>query len=328
MGEALFAEGTEGSSLRAAENLDNPVLGIDLGGTKTEAIVLSPADVVLDRWRVASPVGDYDATIRLIRGLAATAEDRFGPLGGIGIGIPGALSPASGLVKNANSTWINGRALKADLTAALGRTPAIANDADCFVLSEAADGAGAGAQSVWGLILGTGVGSGIVARGHLLAGPNAIAGEWGHNPLPWPADGERPGPACYCGKKGCIETFLSGPGFAADHRAHGGADIAPAAIASAAAEGDPVAAASLGRYLDRLARATATVINVLDPEVVVLGGGLSNIAALYTGLPALWPRYVFSDRVLTRLAAPLHGDASGVRGAARLARKYPEKYSK
>lgn len=324
-----------GISLSADARLDNPedaekpapAIGIDLGGTKTEAIVLSPSGAVLDRWRVASAVGDYDATVRLLRDMVERAEAAFGPAGSVGIGIPGAISPASGLVKNANSTWLIGRPLQADVEAALERAVAIANDADCFALSEATDGAGAGASSVWGVILGTGVGSGIVANGRLLAGPNAIAGEWGHCPLPWPADAERPGPACYCGRAGCIETFLYGPGFVRDFRVHGGPDIPPAEIAARADAGDAIAAAALDRYIDRLARATAMVIDILDPAIVVLGGGMSNLAALYDRVPALWPRHVFSDRVDTRLSPPRFGDSSGVRGAAwlgRARREHPE----
>ncbi len=319
-------------SVSAAARVDNraaaknraPAIGIDMGGTKTEAIVLSPEGTEMNRWRVPSAVGDYDGTIRLLRGMIERAETAFGTAGSIGLGIPGTISPASGLVKNANSTWLIGRPLKADLEAALGRAVAVANDADCFALSEATDGAGAGAATVWGVILGTGVGGGIVAHGRLLAGPNAIAGEWGHCPLPWPADDERPGPACYCGKSGCIETFLSGPGFARDFRAHGGPDIPPAEIAARAEAGDPLAAAAVDRYVDRLARASAMVINILDPAVVVLGGGMSNLSPVYARVPALWPRHVFSDRVDTRLSPPRFGDSSGVRGAAWLGRSHAQ----
>ncbi len=315
-----------GSSVRAAEPFDNLAkthsfaLGVDLGGTKTEAIALTPQGIVLDRWRVPSPVGDYDATVRTIAGLAAGAAERFGPEFSVGVGMPGAISTATGLVKNANSTWLIGHAFGRDLGDALGRPVALANDADCFALSEASDGAGAGAGSVWGIILGTGVGSGIVVGGRLLAGPNAIAGEWGHNPLPWPTDAERDGPACYCGRRGCVETFLSGPGFAADHARRTGESLTPAAIATAAEAGDAGAAESLARYVERLARATAAAINILDPEVIVLGGGLSNLECLYTRVPELWPRFVFSDTVATRLVPPRHGDSSGVRGAAWLGR--------
>jgi fructokinase len=232
----------------------------------------------------------------------------------IGVGIPGTVSPATGLVKNANSTWLIGKPFDRDLALALGRPVRLANDADCFALSEATDGAGAGAATVFGVILGTGVGGGIVVHGRLLAGPNAIAGEWGHNPLPWPSDDERPGPPCYCGKRGCIETFLSGPGLARDD----GRGLTAAEVAARAAAGDAAAQGSLARYEDRLARALATVLNVLDPEVVVLGGGLSNLAGLYTAIPSRWGRYAFSDAVATKLAPPRHGDSSGVRGAAWL----------
>lgn len=320
--------------MRARARFDNrhahpgDSLGIDLGGTKTEAIVLGHDGAARARWRVPSPQGDYAATVSLIRDLAAEAAARCGPIASVGVGIPGAIAPASGQVQNANSTWLIGRPLGRDLAAALGRPVALANDADCFALSEATDGAGAGAASVWGIILGTGVGSGIVIDGRLLGGPNAIAGEWGHNPLPWPTDDERPGPPCYCGKHGCIETFLSGPGLAADHRRATGEDATAAEIAAAALAGDAPARATLARHAERLARATASVVNVLDPEVVVLGGGLSNLAELYRAVPELWPCWVFAPRVATRLRPPKHGDSSGVRGAAwlgRAAAQHPEK---
>lgn len=290
-------------------------IGIDLGGTKTEAIALDGAShAELARRRVPTARGDYEATIRVIRDLVEGLESGLGGRGTVGVGIPGAVSPATGLVKNANSTWLIGKPFDRDLEGALGRPVRIANDADCFALSEATDGAGAGAATVFGVILGTGVGAGIVVHGRLLSGPNAIAGEWGHNPLPWPRDDERPGPACYCGKAGCVETLLSGPGLARDH---GRGQPAPEIVALAEA-GDPVAEAALARYEDRLARALAMVINLLDPHVVVLGGGMGNIARLYRSVPRLWGRYVFSDRVDTRLLPPLHGDSSGVRGAAWL----------
>jgi fructokinase len=234
------------------------------------------------------------------------------------VGIPGALSPATGLVKNANSVWLNGRPLAEDLARVLPRPLRFANDANCFALSEAVDGAAAGCRTVFGVIAGTGTGGGIVVDGRVWTGPNAIAGEWGHNPLPWPGDDERPGPACYCGKTGCIETFLSGPGLSADHATETGEVLAPPEIARRAGAGDARAEATLTRYEDRLARALASVINVLDPDAVVLGGGLSNLARLYDAVPRRWARYVFSDRVDTRLLPPRHGDASGVRGAAWL----------
>jgi predicted NBD/HSP70 family sugar kinase len=236
----------------------------------------------------------------------------------VGVGTPGAISPATGRIKNANSVCLNGRPLREDLERALGRPIAIANDADCFALSEAVDGAGAGARTVFGVIVGTGTGGGIVIDGRLVGGPNAIAGEWGHNPLPWPQDEERPGPACYCGKHGCIETFLSGPGLCADHRRVSGQALSARVIAERAGQGDPDCQASLARHADRMARGLATVINLLDPEVIVLGGGLSHIASLYAAVPARWGHYIFSDAVATRLARAVHGDSSGVRGAAWL----------
>jgi predicted NBD/HSP70 family sugar kinase len=221
-------------------------------------------------------------------------------------------------VKNANSVWLNGRPLAEDLRRELPRPLRFANDANCFALSEAVDGAAAGAGAVFGVIVGTGTGGGVVVHGKIWTGPNAIAGEFGHNPLPWPSDEERPGPRCYCGKTGCIETFLSGPGLARDYAGEAGATLDAAAIAERAAAGDAMAEATLRRYEDRMARALASVLNVLDPDVVVLGGGLSNLSRLYSSVPRLWTRYVFSDRVDTRLVSPRHGDSSGVRGAAWL----------
>jgi fructokinase len=247
-------------------------------------------------------------------GLVAWIEAETGQRGTVGIGIPGTVSPATGLVKNANSTCLIGHPLDRDLARLLGRPVRLENDANCFALSEATDGAGSGADVVFGVILGTGVGGGLVVHGRPLRGATAIAGEWGHNPLPWPADGERPGPACYCGKYGCIETFLSGPGLARDHGGTAEAD----AIAASARAGDAAARATLDRWFDRLARSLATVINVVDPDIVVLGGGLSNLAGTYEELPARLPRYVFSDAVATRIARARHGDSSGVRGAAWL----------
>jgi fructokinase len=293
-------------------------IGVDLGGTKIEVAALDTAGTVVARRRVHTPAYDYTATLSAIRALVDAVEAELGRRCSVGIAMPGAISPATGLVKNANSTCLIGQRLDRDLEAALGRPIRLANDADCFALSEAVDGAAAGARSVFGVILGTGVGGGIVIGGKLLAGVNAIAGEWGHNPLPWPAASERPGPPCYCGKTGCIETFLSGPALAADHRRNGGAELDAAAIAEAAAAGDAPAQATLARYVDRLARGLASVINILDPELIVLGGGVSQIAALYDRVPAIWGRYVFSDVVATRLVAPVHGDSSGVRGAAWL----------
>ncbi len=295
-------------------------LGIDLGGTKIEIIALDPSGAVLLRRRQPSPRGSVAATLAAIKQLVAEAEAELGATGTVGFGTPGAISPATGLLKNSNSTWLNGHPLDRLLAETLDRPIAIANDADCLTLSEATDGAAAGARSAFGVIIGTGVGGGIVIDGRPLAGPNAIAGEWGHNPLPWPADDERPGPACYCGLHGCIETWLCGPGLAADGLRMTGLERDPPALLAAAADGDESAEAVLRRYEDRLARGLATVINLLDPEVVVLGGGLSQMARLYEALPRLWPRYVFSDVVRTRLVPPMHGDSSGVRGAAWLGR--------
>lgn len=295
-------------------------LGIDLGGTKTEIIALDRASgAELARRRVASERGSYDATIRAIVGLVTEMEAGLGRSGTIGMGIPGTISPRTGLVKNANSTWLIGKPLHTDLAAALGRPVRLANDADCFALSEATDGAGAGADTVFGVILGTGVGGGLVIHGRLVSGPNAIAGEWGHNPLPWPAIDELPGRYCYCGKTGCIETFLCGPALERDF----GEGMAVPQIARLAEGGDDKAEGLLARYEDRLARALATIINVADPHVIVLGGGVGNLARLYRNVPKLWGEYVFSDSVETKLAPPVHGDSSGVRGAAWLWDKDP-----
>ncbi|MGQ9365151.1 ROK family protein [Azospirillum sp. ST 5-10] len=298
-------------------------IGIDLGGTKTEGIALDPRGGALARRRVASPRGDYAATVRTIAGLVAALEEEAGGAGAVGsarvgVGIPGIVSPHNGLVKNANSTWLIGRPLDRDLAAALGRPVRIANDANCLAVSEAADGAAAGARVVFAAILGTGCGAGIVVDGRPLAGRNGVAGEWGHNPLPWPRDDERPGPACYCGKRGCLETFVSGPGFAADHAAATGQPLPAETIVARAAAGDAAARASLERLADRIARGLATVVGVLDPDVVVLGGGLSNVAFLYDALPPLVERWAFSDRVDTPIRRATHGDSSGVRGAAWL----------
>jgi fructokinase len=296
-------------------------LGIDLGGTKIEIIGLDEDGGVLLRRRRQSPRGSYRETVEAIRELVADAEAELGARATIGIGTPGAISPATGLLKNSNSTWLNGQPLDRDLAAVLERPIAIANDADCLALSEATDGAAAGAATVFAVILGTGVGGGLAVHGRVLAGPNAIAGEWGHNPLPWPDPDELPGPPCYCGLSGCIETWLSGPGLARDHRAHTGTlRDPPAIVAAAAAEGDPAAEATLCRYEGRLARGLASVINLLDPQVIVLGGGLSRLDRLYTAVPAIWGRHVFSDTVRTPLAPAAHGDSSGVRGAAWLGR--------
>jgi len=293
-------------------------IGVDLGGTKIEAVALGDDGDVRARQRVPTPRDDYEATLREITDLVLGVERETGSRGTVGIGIPGALSPATGRVKNANSVWLNGQRLDEDLERRLERPLRFANDANCFALSEAADGAGAGARVVFGAILGTGCGGGIVVDGRVLTGPNAIAGEWGHNPLPWPEDVERPGPPCYCGKRGCIETFLSGPGLARDHAASSGEILSPPEILARAEAGDASAEAALVRYADRLARALASVINVLDPDVIVLGGGMSNVSRLYRDVPPLLARYGFSDRIDNRMTPPVHGDSSGVRGAAWL----------
>ena len=293
-------------------------IGIDLGGTKIEAIAMDDTGAALARRRVATPKGDYHGTVAAIAALVTAIESEHGPGATVGVGIPGAESRATGLIKNANSVWLIGRPLARDLMDALDRPVRLANDANCFALSEATDGAATGARVVFGVILGTGVGAGIVVDGRALTGVNAIAGEWGHNPLPWPDDAERPGPACYCGKHGCIEAFLSGPGLERDFRAASGESVEPAGIAVRAAAGEPLAQAALARYEDRLARALATVINVVDPDVIVLGGGVSNVERLYDRVPRLWNGYAFSDRVDTRLERARHGDSSGVRGAAWL----------
>jgi fructokinase len=290
-------------------------LGVDLGGTKIEIVGLGADGAERFRRRIDTPRGSYDGTLRAIAELVTAAETSTGARGTVGIGMPGAVSPATGLVKNANSTWLIGHPLQPDLEKILGRPVRLANDANCFALSEAGDGAGAGAAVVFGVILGTGVGGGIVVDGRPLVGVNAIAGEWGHNMLGWPEPDEWPGPPCYCGRTGCIETFLCGRGL---ELAYGAGAPAAHAIASAAGSGDARASAAVELYARRLAKALAGVINVLDPDVVVLGGGLSNIEALYRRVPELWAKWVFSDRVDTRLARARHGDSSGVRGAAWL----------
>ena len=294
-------------------------IGVDLGGTKIEAIALD--DAGLERARRRVPTGSergYDAIVREVRDLVGALERELGERGTVGVGTPGAISPATGLLKNANTVCLNGRPLDRDLSAALEREVRLANDADCFALSEATDGAAAGEPVVFGVILGTGTGGGVVVNGRLLAGPNAIAGEWGHNPLPWPREDELPGPPCYCGKKGCIETWVSGPGLAADHARVTSERVDAAELAARAARGDAAASASLERHADRLARSLATVIDLLDPHAIVLGGGLSNLAHLPDAVRTRWCSYVFSDTVATRLVPALHGDSSGVRGAAWL----------
>jgi fructokinase len=293
-------------------------LGIDLGGTKIEIIALDGRGTERLRRRVPTPRGDYRATIAAIVDLVRDAERGLGNRGTVGIGTPGSMSRATGLLRGSNSVCLNGRPFKRDLEEALGREVRLTNDANCFALSEAQDGAAKGADVVFGAILGTGVGAGIVVRGRVLDGPNAIAGEWGHNPLPWPTDDERPGPSCFCGRTGCIETFVSGPGLERDYLRATAEPAKSREIVARAAIGDAACAAALSRYEERLARALAHVVNILDPDVIVLGGGMSNIDRLYARLPQLWGAWVFSDRVDTRLRRNLHGDSSGVRGAAWL----------
>jgi fructokinase len=293
-------------------------LGVDLGGTKIEIVGLAADGRELLRRRIATPQGDYRATLTAIAGLVAEAEAELGQTGSVGIGIPGAESLRSGLIKNANSTCLIGQPLRHDLQTLLRREVRLANDANCFALSEAIDGAGRDVETVFGVILGTGVGGGIVIRRQVLAGANAIAGEWGHNPLPRLAAADQPAPDCYCGHRGCIETYLSGPGLTADHARHTAETLDAASIECRAAAGDAACEATLRRYEDRLGRALAGVINILDPQVIVLGGGLSNMQRLYRHLPACCAPYVFSDAVDTRFLPPVHGDSSGVRGAAWL----------
>ena len=293
-------------------------IGIDLGGTKIEGLALDDSGKEILRQRVDTPQGNYQATIAVIVNLVQLLEANTQQTGTVGIGIPGAISPTTQLVKNANSTWLIGKPLHADLQQALSRQVRIANDANCFVVSEATDGAARGAEIVFGVIVGTGTGGGVYVNGKDITGINAIAGEWGHNPLPWPSADEYPGRECYCGKKGCIETWLSGPGFTHDHQLHGGRGNTAKEIIALAEQGDKLAESALQRYEDRMARALATVINIVDPEIIVLGGGMSNITRLYRNVPKLWEQYIFSDHVATKLAPPAHGDSSGVRGAAWL----------
>ena len=301
--------------------MSDSLIGVDVGGTKIEAAVLSRDDGAV-RWRerMATPAGDYEATLRAIAALVKRVDEALGTQGlPVGFGIPGCLSPATGLVKGANSTVLNGRPLDRDLERVLGRSVRIANDANCLAVSEAVDGAAAGARVVFAAILGTGVGAGLAIDGRAWPGAQGIAGEWGHNPAPWLAADEGVAmPACWCGRGACNETLLSGPGFAADHVRHGGESFAAAQIVEAAAAGDATSRASLDRYVDRLARALAQVINLLDPDAIVLGGGMSNALALYERVPPRWAPHVFSDVVTTPLKRAHHGDSSGVRGAAWL----------
>ncbi|MGB4066152.1 MAG: ROK family protein [Azonexus sp.] len=293
-------------------------LGVDLGGTKTEIIALAEDGRELLRHRVPTPQGDYMATLKAIAWLVESVENGLGQRGTVGIGIPGAESLATGLIKNANSTCLIGKPLKRDLQALLQREIRLANDANCFALSEAVDGSGQDAEIVFGIILGTGVGGGIVINRQVLTGANAIAGEWGHNPLPLPSGDDLPLPPCYCGRAGCTEAYLSGPALAADHSRHTGQILTASEIDRLAASGDPACEASLRRYEDRLGRALAGVINLLDPQVIVIGGGLSNMQRLYRNLPDACRPLVFSDAFSTKFLPPKHGDSSGVRGAAWL----------
>lgn len=295
-------------------------IGIDLGGTKIEGIALDSTGAEIARHRIDTPQGPYEDTIEAIRALVGRLERTVGRHCSVGVATPGAISPATGLIKNANSTRLNGRSLDADLARVLARPVRLANDANCFAVSEAADGAAAGASVVFGVILGTGVGGGVVINGRPLTGLHAIAGEWGHNPLPVPDDDERPGAACYCGRQGCIETWLSGPALSRQFQAMSRKTLRPTEISDAAKSGDPEAVAMMERYCDRLARALGVVINLIDPDAIVLGGGLSRIALLYRRVPEIWHRGIFSEpgHIRTKLLPPRHGDSSGVRGAAWL----------
>jgi len=295
-------------------------IGIDLGGTKIEGIALDDAGEELFRKRISSPQGDYQNTLNAIVELVKEIEKTTQDKGTVGIGIPGTISPQTGLVKNSNSTWLIGQALKTDLESLLQRKIRIENDANCFVVSEATDGAAKDAEIVFGVIIGTGTGGGVFVRGRSIVGANAIAGEWGHNPLPWPTQQELPGRECYCGKHGCIETWLSGRGFEKDHQLTNELThpVQAKEIVLLAEKGDKTAQASLQRYEERLAKSLASIINIIDPDVIVLGGGMSNIQRLYNNVPKLWNEYVFSDHVNTKLVPPKHGDSSGVRGAAWL----------
>jgi len=293
-------------------------LGVDLGGTKIEVVALNEHGEIVQRKRVATPQGGYQASLQAIARLVLTLEEELGLSGTVGIGVPGSISPATGLIRNANSTCLNGNTLKQDIEHLLARPVAVSNDANCFALSESTDGAAAGASSVFAVIIGTGTGAGLVIDGRVINGANGIAGEWGHNPLPWPNSLEYPGSDCWCGLQGCIETWLSGPGMARDHQESTGILMSTDSIVAASQDGNQQAEATLQRYEHRLARALAQTINVLDPEVIVLGGGMSNIKRLYTTVPATWGAYIFSDCVNTRLVQPMYGDSSGVRGAAWL----------
>jgi fructokinase len=293
-------------------------IGIDLGGTKIEALALDEEGQARHRERLPTPRHDYDGTLAAIAELVRRCEDATGLTGSVGVGMPGAISPATGLVKNANSTWLNGQPFAEDLQRVLARPVRFANDANCLALSEATDGAAAGAKVVFGVILGTGVGGGLVVGGNVVIGANAVGGEWGHNMVPWPEADEYPGPACYCGLTGCIETWLSGPAFAREFHHRTGRDADAAQVYELALSGDAQAEAAWQRYERRLARALAALINIVDPDVIVVGGGVSNVARIFSNVPQLWGQWVFSDRVDTRLVPAAYGDSSGVRGAAWL----------
>ena len=293
-------------------------IGIDLGGTKIEGIALSEAGEELFRQRITTPQGDYQGTLQSIADLIKQIEAGIDQQGSIGICTPGSLSPATGLLRNSNSVCMNGKPVLDDLQNLLHKEIRIANDANCFALSEATDGVAREASVVFGVIIGTGTGAGVVVDKKVLLGANSIAGEWGHNPLPWPNDDELPGAECYCGKLGCIETWLSGPGIVRDHELYNNEFIDPETLDGKARFGDEDAKETFQRYENRMARSLAHVINILDPDVIVLGGGMGNIKRLYENVPDIWGDYVFSDTVNTKLQAPLHGDSSGVRGAAWL----------
>jgi fructokinase len=293
-------------------------IGIDLGGTKIEALAIDNKGIELARHRIDTPRDDYDATILAIVGLVHRLEEETGSVGTVGAGIPGSFSRMTGLVKNSNSTWLNGRPLDRDLTAALGREVRIANDANCLAVSEATDGAAAGRRVVFGVILGTGCGGGVAIDAHVHEGPNGVAGEWGHNPLPWPRSEECPGPACYCGKRGCMEMWVSGTGIALDYKTVTGRMRTSREIVSEFEAGERDAAAAIERFEDRLARGLAQVINILDPDVIVIGGGVSRVEHLYQALPKKLPQYVFGGEAATPVLQAKYGDSSGVRGAAWL----------
>jgi fructokinase len=293
-------------------------IGIDLGGTKIEALALDEKGTELARHRIDTPRSDYDATIKAILGLAGRMEEMTGSVGSVGIGIPGSVSGVTGLVKNSNSTWLNGRPLHRDLNSAFGREVRLANDANCFAVSEATDGAAAGKHVVFGVILGTGCGGGVAIGGRVHEGPNGVAGEWGHNPLPWPRAEEYPGPECYCGKRGCMEMWVSGTGIALDYRTATGRTLTTQEIVTQFEAGDREATAAMERFEDRLARGLAQVVNILDPDVIVIGGGVSRVKHIYRKLPKKLKAYVFGGEASTPVLPAMYGDSSGVRGAAWL----------